>query len=432
MASISNDAGGFRRILFVAPDGIRKSIRLGKCSKRVAESFKYRVEQLLEKLMFNRPVERELAEWIMGMEPAIASKLIKAGLIPMLDEKPSTALGVFVGSQIEQRSDLKPLTKIARRQVRDDLIEFFGVDHCVKAITPGRADEFKQWLISRGLASSTIHKRLQVTRSFFHAMRRHRLITENPFEGVRVAATGIRDRQRFISLDDSRKVLAACPDAQWRLIFALSRFGGLRCNSEHLALTWGDVDWQSVRIRIRSTKNEHHEGKAERWIPIFPELRPHLQEVFREAEAGTHYVITKYRTANANWRTALTRIVRRAGLTMWPKAFQNLRASRETELVESYPVQVVTDWLGNSPMVAIRHYLMTRDEHFEIAAKTPTQSKAAQKAAQHLLALTRTDSQDTQATHQKTNELLGRASACELMRNEKVAEEGLEPPTRGL
>jgi hypothetical protein len=40
--------------------------------------------------------------------------------------------------------------------------------------------------------------------------------------------------------EERNKVLEACPNAEWRLIFALSRFGGLRCPSEHLVLTWAD------------------------------------------------------------------------------------------------------------------------------------------------------------------------------------------------
>jgi DNA-binding CsgD family transcriptional regulator len=83
---------------------------------------------------------------------------------------------------------------------------------------------------------------------------------------------------------------------------------------------------------------------------------------------------------NAKLRTTFTKIVRRAGLTPWPRLFHNLRASRETELVEIYPVQVVTSWLGNTPTVAMRHYLMTTDEHFEAAIKGEV---AGEKAAQN-------------------------------------------------
>jgi hypothetical protein len=47
--------------------------------------------------------------------------------------------------------------------------------------------------------------------------------------------------------------------------------------------------------------------------------------------------------------------------------FQDLRSSRETELAERFPIQVVCEWIGNSPTVASRHYLQVTDEHFRRA-----------------------------------------------------------------
>ena len=72
---------------------------------------------------------------------------------------------------------------------------------------------------------------------------------------------------------------------------------------------------------------------------------------------------------SVNLRTTFGKIVKRAGLQLWPRMFHNMRASRETELVELYPVQFVTSWLGNTPSVALRHYLMTTEKHFEAAVK---------------------------------------------------------------
>jgi hypothetical protein len=67
------------------------------------------------------------------------------------------------------------------------------------------------------------------------------------------------------------------------LIIALSRYGGLRCPSEHLALGWQDINWGLDRFLLRSSKTEHHEDVGERWVPIFPELRPFLEDC-RELE----------------------------------------------------------------------------------------------------------------------------------------------------
>jgi hypothetical protein len=46
---------------------------------------------------------------------------------------------------------------------------------------------------------------------------------------------------------------------------------------------------------------------------------------------------------------------------------QNLRATRETELLAHYPAKDVTSWLGNSPDVANKHYAMTMQASFDRA-----------------------------------------------------------------
>ncbi len=447
MASIARDKNGTRRIQFVALDGRRMTIRLGRASQRTAEGVKYRVEHLLESLRFNRSMEADLAEWVLGLDLDLAKKLARVGLVPDPEAKPAVTLATFLKSYIEGRADLKPATKIVRGQVIRDLNEYFGEDREVQTISPGNADDFKQWLVGRKLAPTTIHKRLQVARSFFNAMRRRTLIAENPFDGVKSAATGIKDRQRFVTRAEITQVLKACPDHHWRSIVALSRYGGLRCPSEVLSLRWQDIDWDAGRILVASPKTEHHAGKASRTIPLFPELRTILDEAFALAPEGTVYVVDeRYRKAamgpggwmNANLRAHFQRIVRRAGLEPWPRLFHNLRASRETELVETYPLQVVTDWLGNTPKVAMRHYLMTTDEHFSSAVRGdgniagPAASEAAQNAAQQAHAGFRSESQAANPAHKKTPVVLGFARSCDSTQLLGMAGAGFEPTTSRL
>jgi hypothetical protein len=92
---------------------------------------------------------------------------------------------------------------------------------------------------------------------------------------------------------------------------------------------------------------------------------------------GAVYVIDEhYRQAanpktgwrNTNLSTYFMKIVLRAGLQPWPKLFHALRASRETELVRQFPLHIVTSWLGNTPAIALRHYLLTTDDDFQRAA----------------------------------------------------------------
>ena len=447
MASIGRDQNGNRRILFCAPDGKRKTIRLGRVSQRLAEGIKLRVEQLLEAKQLNRPMESELSQWVSNLEPRTAKRLAAVCLIAKPEARVAATLGPFLKAYIDGRVDLKPATKIVRGQVIRDLKQFFGESRDVETITPGNADDFKQWLIGRKLAPTTIHKRLQSARSFFHAMRRRKLIDENPFDEVKLAATGMKDRQQFISREEITRVLDACPDHHWRAIVALSRFGGLRCPSEVLSLRWQDIDWKANRIVVQSPKTEHHAGKESRIIPFFPELLPVLLESFDLAPDGTEFVVdAKFRKAamgaagwmSVNLRTTFGKIIKRAGLQLWPRMFHNMRASRETELVETYPVQVVTSWLGNTPSVALRHYLMTTEKHFEAAVRGDEQTaksaeeKAAQNPAQSVHAGSRFDSHANRQAHKKTPDLPGFAGSCVLAQPPQVAGTGFEPVTSRL
>ncbi len=155
---------------------------------------------------------------------------------------------------------------------------------------------------------------------------RKELIDRNPFADQKCQVRGNPDKFRFVTPEEAAAVLEACPDAQWRLIFGLCRFGGLRCPSELLPSTWEDVDWERNRLRVTSPKTARHEGGGSRTIPLFPELRPHLEAAFDVAEEGERHVVTRYRRPDQNMRTTFLKIVRRVGLEPWPKPFHNLRA----------------------------------------------------------------------------------------------------------
>ncbi len=57
--------------------------------------------------------------------------------------------------------------------------------------------------------------------------------------------------------------------------------------------------------------------------------------------------------------------IRRAGLTPWPRLFQNLLASCEMDFVEMVPGDTAAKWMGHSTSIAGRHYLGVRDAHFD-------------------------------------------------------------------
>jgi integrase len=366
MATIGRDPGGRKRILFVAPDGKRKTIRLGKVSEKAAMAVKLKVEPLVTAAMLKRPPDDETTRWVASLDAVMADKLAAVGLIP---KRASTILGDFIKSYIQSRTDAKPLTHKKYKTTQQYLVDYFGYNKPLAEINENDADQWRLHLL-QGRTENTVRKHIAVAKVFFRGAVKRRLIQCNPFAEIKATIQRNEKRDYFISRQETQKVLDACPDAEWRLIFALSRYAGLRCPSEHLGLRWGDIDWERDRMVIHSPKTEHHAGGESRVIPLFPELRPYLDEVFFEqAKPGSEYVITRYRESNVNLRTQLTKIIYRAGLTPWPKLFQNLRASRATELVQSFPSYVAAAWLGHCEAVAEKHYWQVTEEHFETAIK---------------------------------------------------------------
>jgi len=435
MASISIEPNGRRRILFVTPEG-RKTVRLGKVPLKAAETVKTKIETILERRGLNVPLDADTVSWLRDIDDILAAKLAKAELMAPRGKAAVMTLASFLDDYIASRTKInpktgkpgtKPNTRKHLERARKDLVDYFRESRDVCSITAGDADSWFMHLIGeRGLGPNTARRIAGRAKQFFKFAVRRTLIAENPFSDLKSAVHANAERFVFVSREDSQKVIDACPDAQWRLLFALSRYGGLRCPSEHLALKWDDVDWQNGRIRARSPKAEHHEGKASRLIPMFPELRPYLEEAFELAEPGTEFVITRYRDSNANLRTQLMKIIRRAGLEPWEKPFQNLRSTRETELYETYPLHVVVAWLGNTQAVAAKHYLQVTDEHFQRASESGAQCGAVKSAN------ARNDSQGVQSANAKPRKLRGIASACasrDLTQVLMAPRLGLEPRT---
>ena len=228
-------------------------------------------------------------------------------------------------------------------------------------------------------------------------------------------------------------MLDSCPDDQWRLILALSRFGGVRCPSETLALIWADVDFANGTIRVRSCKTEHHEGGGARTIPLFAELEPLLLAEFARLPEGTDLeatpVISRYRDPSVNLRTQLERIIKRAGLTGWPKLFHNLRASRETELMREYDLATVCKWIGNSPAVAAKHYALCVDLDADFQRATGRGKSAAQNPAQYTSITTGRDKEEAGAANKDRPDLPSHTESSRYLPNGQVGDIGLEPTT---
>jgi integrase len=473
MASITTDKDGNRMIQFVGktlnPEtgrAKRHSIRLGKRPLSKVEAIKDRIELLVLYAGGESP-DKDTAAWLQRQPDDIYGVLAAAGLVesrtppePAVEPTDGPAaipLKSFLDDYVARRTDVKGSTSTVYNHTRRCLIEKFGAKRPLDSITVGEANDWRRWLTTpkndanptaggQGLSENTARRRCGIAKQFFNDAIDRELVARNPFRKMKKLSVGAnKERDAYIDRETADKIIAACPNAEWKLLFVLSRFGGLRCPSEHLALTWGDVNWSDEKpddatVTVHSPKTEHHDGKGERVIPLWHELRPHLEAVRDELLAdfdpkkeklSEQPIIRHYRDSNANLRTQFCRILKRAGIVRWPKLFHNLRSTRETELMAVYDIRLVCAWIGNSPEVALKHYAQVRAED--------RQQALMQNAMQ---SENKANPQPSEPKRNQTNEetldcMQGRElsvvdSGCTSLRPiafENVGDEGLEPPT---
>jgi integrase len=375
VACLTTDSKGRKYIQVNELPG-RPKLWLGDFPKKMAESVLVKVEALLIAKASGQPLDHMTAAWVgeiarTPVKQNIYTRLVDLGLVqPVHSDVEVVTLGAVLDRYIKGRSKLKPNTLRNYLTTQRLLQEHFGSGRATGTIHAGQARDYREWLISK-YSPATVAREIKRARQFFEYAKDCRITEQNPFAKIKAGSQKNVSRKHFVGQETIETVMAACPDNEWRLLLAFARYGGLRTPSELAALTWGRINWEQGRFTVRVPKKEHLDGHGERVVPIFPELRPYLEQAFEEASEGDVFVVPRARSSNVNLRTGLLRILKKAGVAAWPKLFQNLRASRETELMREYPAHVVHAWLGNSREVAEDHYLMVTEEDYERATKNP-------------------------------------------------------------
>ncbi len=270
----------------------------------------------------------------------------------------------------------KPQTVKNRKQTVDDLILRFGADCRLTDINAGDAGDWFHWMQKpqpegRGLSAPTASKKFKDARQFFRYAMKKKLISDNPFEEMRVLPQDNPERLVEVTRDTIDQLLKQIADPELKLIVALARFAGLRVPSEISALRWKDVDLEKNALHVFAPKTEHHSRGGRRICPLFPELMPYFDKVCPVVANPEGYVILKHRGSAVNLRAGLKRQIAAADLVCWPKLFQNLRANALTDLAELHPIHTVCRWLGNTIEVAMRHYLIIKQREYRGTGSIP-------------------------------------------------------------
>jgi integrase len=444
MASLITLDNGTRRVQFVGIDRKRKTIYLGKCSKRDAETVKFRVESLLSSTITGS-MDRDTSLWLASLtekNKELRTKLEAVGLVePLEPAKKVPTLKEHLADFMKRHSpNVKPGTVAVWRQVVANLNELMPKDIRLDEITVGHAKAFHEGLKAKDMESTTIHKRIGFARQFINDAIDWEIIPKNPFAKIKTTTPSTKSNVE-VPIETIERLMPFL-DPTWQTIVALSRFGGLRCPSEVLSLKWSDIDWERSRMAVPEPKVEHHEGRGVRSCPIFSELRPYLDRawvVWQESDQETDFVINKqaYRDAAntgdgwkcANLRTQFLKKLAKAGISPWKRLFHSMRASRQTELERQFPLHVVCSWLGNTEAIAKKNYLLVTDSDFELAIEGNAQCNA-RDAKSNVKSNAAKVGSDPKLSEENLEIPRGNSDFSEKV-NENLAEEtGFEPAVR--
>ncbi len=118
------------------------------------------------------------------------------------------------------------------------------------------------------------------------------------------------------------------------------------------------------------------------------------------------------------------KFIKRAGLSPWPKVFQNLRSSLSIDLVQHERIPTVAEWTGHSVETVQKFYLMITKEHRELAKSREQRRK--EKSQQNPQ---QTMSEDRGQRETRDSESLVSSGADTVCHSPSMGVEGLEPPT---
>lgn len=366
--------------------GQRKTIPLGvKYTQKTANELKGIVEILLRCLDNGiATLDKRTETWIETASPEIREKLAKAGLIEL---PPSHTLkelwDVFLAQKVRS---IKESTFTVYEHAQRRFFSFFGTDEELSELTKARMEQWKEYLQQTDLAEATVAGTITKAKAVFNWAVSKDWIEKSPLDGVGRGSFVNRENDRFITMDEYYRLLDACPCQDWRVIIALARIGGLRCPSEVLRLRWTDINWKyPARFYVTSSKTERYVGKEGRMVPLFSELHKELERLFElDSTVGKEFVINRYRDPErTNLGTQFARIVKMAGVEPIQRPFDNMRASRSTEVYAEFGAFYESKWIGHSSKIAKEHYLQVREVDFERAVGVKPSAIAGRNAMEN-------------------------------------------------
>jgi site-specific recombinase XerC len=310
-------------------------------------------------------------------------------------------LEYWLNRWLESKTAIRKSTVRTKRKVATNLIDLLGPQFDVRELKASTGRDLADFLRTgarkvgigssqqpNGLSEGTVQRRLQYAREIGRFLHEEEVLPSNPLENLRTKRISAKSSLQYVNHDRYGKVLDTIPTdtsvgVQYRAIWALSRCAGLRGASEfmymemeHVTFGTGTMD-DPGRIQIISPKTEHA-GKPSRKCPMFPGVRGSLAALLEIHDSKDPYLFQGDKWDKARERgeatflnlgTTMSKYVSRAGLDCWPRLFVSNRSSSAIDLAGlGFLHHQIAEWLGNSTLILLKHYLSSTMDDFARAA----------------------------------------------------------------
>ena len=237
-----------------------------------------------------------------------------------------------------------------------------GADKKFKEVTRGDADDLKANLseviskrTEKKISESHVSKMVANTRTLFGFAVKRGLLAMNPFDHIkRGNEQGDTSKRREVTAEVMQRVINAAPDAEWRLAIVMWRYTGAR-KSEPMNMKVRDVylggEQEGSVMHIVDAKLGHIKE-----VPVFPEIMPYLIELLELRSSPDEYLFPTLRRKGERIDKAFRGIIKKAGCEIWPRLFNNLRATRANEIERVHGGLLESKWVGHSSKTFMKHY----------------------------------------------------------------------------
>ena len=277
-------------------------------------------------------------------------------------------LGAFVDHYLVSRQ-----TEVSRSTVNIErtsaayLLGYFGDRRRVGTISRPEARSFREALISGKLKNASqsprpigkpgADKHVRHIRTMFARLVDDEIIDSNPFR--RIAKSPHYDRAwPYVDKKKFNRLMAACPDRDWRIFLGLCRLAALR-RTESLSL--GSERIRGKRLQVIADTQWRPKDRDARWIPICPELQKLLAEAPQGKLVGG--------LTNGKIKKQFPKILRKARVKPYEKPFQSMRKSCIRDWSMKHAAHVVRQWSGHASMDTMdKYYLQTPESEYDRAS----------------------------------------------------------------